>query len=272
MDISLQVFLICLALGGVVGFLAGLLGIGGGLIIVPVLIVLFPYAGINDDVLMPMVLATSLAAILLTAISTLLTHHRNGNIPHFFLPQLLVGVAVGGLAGGYFADFIASEYLKLFFAVFAILMSIQMWFGSKQADGCKDSIPSYPPIKLFLVSCLIGAIASLLGIGGGVLLVPFLTSVVKLDLRRAIGASAAVGFVVAAMGTIGYLAAGLSTVVSLPSWSVGYVYFPALFGIICVSLFTAPVGVNIAQRLPVKVLKRCFSLLLFIVAVEILIN
>lgn len=258
-------------LGAIVGFLAGLLGIGGGLVIVPVLIVVLPMTGLGPDALMPMVLATSLAAIVLTAISTLLTHHRKKNIPYHFLPPLLIGVGLGGLMGGYFADLIPSNYLKWFFAIFAILMSIQMWFGAKKAENSITNLPDYSVVKLFFVCFIIGVVASLLGIGGGVLLVPFLTSVVKLDMRRSIGASAAVGFVVAAMGSLGYLGAGLSTHVSLPSWSLGYIYLPALIGIISLSMFMAPVGVSVAQRLPVKILKRCFSILLFIVAAEILI-
>jgi len=264
--------MICLALGGAVGFFAGLLGIGGGLIIVPALILLLPLTGLPADSTMPMVLATSLAAILLTAISTLITHHKKRNIPHFFLPPMLLGVGVGGLAGGFFADIIPSNILKILFAVFAMLMAIQMWVGAKQTDGCNETNPRFSSYSLFAVCLLIGVIASLLGIGGGVLLVPFLTAVVKLDMRRAIGASAAVGFVVAAMGSIGYLGAGLKSSMVLPQWSIGYVYMPALLGIICVSLFTAPLGVIVAQRLPVKVLKRCFSILLFIVAAEIFIG
>lgn len=270
MDISLQIFLMCLALGAVVGFLAGLLGIGGGLVIVPALILMLPLTGIAPDALMPVVLATSLAAIVLTAISTLVTHYRRRNIPRFFLPQMLVGVGLGGLAGGYFADLIPSDYLQVFFAIFAMLMAIQMWYGAKKAEGEFIERPEYSSVTLTVVCFIIGVIASLLGIGGGVLLVPFLTSVVKLDMRRSIGASAAVGFAVAAMGSIGYLGAGLSSSITLPTWSLGYIYLPALMGIICLSMFTAPLGVSVAQRLPVKVLKRCFSVLLFIVAAEII--
>lgn len=272
MDIALQIFLYCLILGGAVGFFAGLLGIGGGLVIVPALIILLPLTGIPPESLMPMVLATSLAAILLTAISTLFTHHKKGNIPHFCLPPLLIGVGFGGLVGGYCADSISSDLLQILFSIFAILMSLQMWFGAKKIDGCCDTRPEYKSLTLFVACFVIGIISSLLGIGGGVLLVPFLTSVVKLDMRRSIGASAAVGFVVACMGTVGYLTAGLSGSHMLPNWSFGYIYLPALLGIICVSLFTAPLGVRVAQNLPVMMLKRCFSILLFVVAAEILLS
>jgi len=271
-DIALQIFLYCLILGSCVGFLAGLLGIGGGLVIVPALIILLPLTGVSSDSLMPMVLATSLAAILLTAISTLVTHHKKGNIPRFFLPPLLIGVGCGALVGGYFADSVPSDLLQIMFAIFAILMSVQIWFGAKKIDGCCKTRPEYNSLILFFVCFVIGAISSLLGIGGGVLLVPFLTMIVKLDMRRSIGVSAAVGFVVAIMGTIGYLTAGLSMTHPLTDWSVGYIYLPALLGIICVSLFTAPLGVCAAQYVSVAVLKRCFSFLLFVVAAEILLG
>jgi len=272
LDIALQILAICLALGAVVGFLAGLLGIGGGLIIVPVLLVLLPLAGVNEQALMPMVLGTSLAAILLTSSSTLFMHHRLGNIPRPILPYILSGVGLGALIGSYFADTIPSHLLKLFFACFVIIMSLQMWLGSKKADGCADTLPDIPSSKLTAVSGLIGSLSSLLGIGGGVLLVPYLTSVTKLDMRRAIGASSAAGFVVSLMGSFGYMWSGLHTALTLPPWSMGYIYLPAFVGIICVSLFTAPVGVKVAKKLQVKVLKRCFAVLLFIVGTKILIG
>ncbi|PKF56036.1 hypothetical protein CW748_11175 [Alteromonadales bacterium alter-6D02] len=269
---ALQILLLCLSLGAVVGFLAGMLGIGGGLVIVPVLLALLPLAGVTDPVLMPMVLGTSLAAILLTSISTLLAHHRADNIPYHFVSVLIVGIGFGALVGGYSADLIPSEILKLFFACFVLLMSLQMWVGSKnnQQDLSTDVKPA--KVQLSVVSVFIGGIASLLGIGGGVLLVPYLTSVVKLDMRKAIGASAAGGFFVALMGSMGYLWAGLHTDAVLPKWSLGYIYLPALVGIISVSLFTAPLGVKVAKRLPIKVLKRCFAVLLFVVGTKILIG
>ncbi len=272
MDIALQILAFCLLLGALVGFLAGLLGIGGGLVIVPVLLVLLPLTQVSDQVLMPMVLGTSLAAILLTSISTLIAHHRSGNIPKKILPYILSGIGFGALVGSYFADTIPSHLLKLFFACFVILMSFQMWLGAKKTEHTNRPLSQLPKAKLVGVSSIIGTLSSLLGIGGGVILVPYLTSVEKLDMRRTIGASASGGFVVASMGSLGYLWAGLHTKQLLPEWSLGYIYLPAFIGIICLSLFTAPLGVKVAKQLPVKVLKRCFSVLLFIVGTKILIG
>lgn len=272
MDIALQILAFCLLLGAIVGFLAGLLGIGGGLVIVPVLLVLLPLAQVGEQVLMPMVLGTSLAAILLTSVSTLSAHHRCGNIPIQILPFILSGIGLGALVGSYFADTIPSHILKLFFACFVILMSLQMWLGSKKIEHQTQPLKTLPKGKLVSVSGVIGTLSSLLGIGGGVILVPYLTTVEKIDMRQAIGASAAGGFVVASMGSLGYLWAGLHTSEILPEWSLGYIYLPAFVGIICFSLFTAPVGVKVAKKLPVKILKRCFSVLLFIVGTKILIG
>lgn len=271
MDIALQILALCMALGAIVGFLAGLLGIGGGLVIVPVLLVLLPATQIGEQALMPMVLGTSLAAILLTSISTLFAHQRLGNIPIAILPPLLSGIGIGALIGSYFADAIPSYLLKLFFACFVILMSLQMWLGAKKsASAISNTQP--PKLKLFSVSSVVGGISSLLGIGGGVILVPYLTTVEKLDMRHAIGASAAGGFAVACMGSLGYLWAGMHTAMPLPTWSLGYIYLPAFVGIISFSLFTAPIGVKVAKKLPVKILKRCFAVLLFVVGIEILIG
>lgn len=272
LDIALHIFTVCLLLGAVVGFLAGLLGIGGGLVIVPVLLVLLPTAGVAPQILMPIVLGTSLAAILLTSISTLFAHRSSGNFPSQMMPLILSGVGTGALIGSYFADAIPSDVLKLFFACFVILMSAQMWLGSKAVDGCQHGHPSYSSSGLSCVSLFIGGVSSLLGIGGGVLLVPYLTMVTKLNMHRAVATSAVSGLVVASMGSLGYLWAGMHTSVTLPTWSLGYIYLPAFFGIIAISLFTAPIGVKVAKKLPVKTLKRCFAVLLFIVGTKILIG
>lgn len=272
LDVALVVFFWCLALGALAGFLAGLLGIGGGLVIVPVLIILLPLTSIDLQLLMPMVLGTSLAAILLTSVSTLLAHRRSGNIPGNILPPLIVGVGVGALFGSYFADAIPSRTLMLMFGLFVILMSLQMWFGSKKPDASADKdmvIPNHT--GLLFVSTIIGGLSSLLGVGGGIMLVPFL-SWKGVRMLRAVGASAACGLVVSSMGSLGYLWAGLHTDYTLPQWSFGYIYLPALLGIIAVSLFTAPLGVKVAKLLPVKFLKRCFSVLLLLVGTKILVG
>lgn len=272
MDVALIIFLWCLGLGALSGFLAGLLGIGGGLVIVPVLIVLLPLTAIDSQLLMPMALGTSLAAILLTSISASLAHKRLLNIPVQLLPPLMIGIGLGALSGSYFADAIAGNTLKLMFAIFVIIMAFQMWLGSKKiVMNAADSDGAVNRISLFLVSIIIGGLSSVLGIGGGMMMVPFLTWSGVL-MTRAVAASAVCGLAVASMGSLGYLWAGLHTSYSLPQWSFGYIYLPALAGIITVSLFTAPLGVKAARQMPAKLLKRGFSVLLLSVGIKILVS
>jgi len=271
LDIAIFILVICIFVGTIVGFLAGLLGIGGGLIIVPVLLALLPLTSISEHALMPMVLGTSLAAIFLTSIATLSTHRRLGNIPREILPFFAFGIGSGALIGSYFADMIPSYILQLFFACFVILMSVQMWLGAKKLQHVGGE-SSHSRLKLVSVSALIGTLSSLLGVGGGVMSVPYLTAIEKLDMRLAIGASACGGVVIALMGSLGYLWAGLHTSYTLPQWSIGYIYLPAFLGFITLSLFTAPIGVRVAKKMPVKLLKRCFSVLLFVVGTKILIG
>jgi len=271
-DVALTIFLWCLGLGALSGFMAGLLGIGGGLVIVPVLIFLLPLTSMDLNLLMPMALGTSLAAILLTSVSATLAHKRLFNIPVKLLPPLLCGIGLGALCGSYFADSIAGNTLKLMFASFVIIMAAQMWLGSKKVEITADDGDSKinRPL-LFAVSIVIGGLSSVLGIGGGMMMVPLLTWSGIL-MTRAVAASAVCGLAVASMGSVGYLWAGLHTSYQLPPWSFGYIYLPALAGIITFSLFTAPLGVKVARKMPPKLLKRGFSLLLLSVGLKMFVN
>ena len=271
-DVALIIFLWCLALGALSGFMAGLLGIGGGLVIVPVLIFLLPLTAIDLNLLMPMALGTSLAAIFLTSVSATLAHKRLLNIPVTLLPPLLCGIGFGALCGSYFADSIAGATLKLMFACFVLLMALQMWRGSNTVEKKADnSDAQVNKLLLFFASIIIGGLSSVLGIGGGMMMVPLLTWSGIL-MTRAVAASAVCGLAVASMGSVGYLWAGLHTSYALPQWSFGYIYLPALAGIITLSLFTAPLGVKAARVMPPQLLKRGFSVLLMSVGLKMLVS
>ncbi|QBG37510.1 sulfite exporter TauE/SafE family protein [Litorilituus sediminis] len=258
------VFLSCIALGAVVGFLAGLLGIGGGLIVVPALVYLLPQLGVNETVVMPLALGTSLAAIVITSSSAALAHHKNNNIPWHLAKPLMMLVAIGALMGAFIADALSTQALKTFFASVVILLATYMLLSiSSQKER---ELPS----KLVLqgISWLTGIIASLMGMAGGAILVPAL-SYFGMPLRHSIGIATACGVLVALFGSLGYIITGLSQD-ALPQWSLGYIYLPALLGVIISSSMLAPLGVKFASKLPVKTLKKCFAVFLIFVAIEMI--
>ena len=264
MTILLQVFLFCLLLGAFVGFSAGLLGIGGGLLIVPALLYLLPQVGVTAEQLPHIAIATSLAAIILTSFSSARAHQHRKNINWSLCFRILPGILVGASTSGFIAELIPAIHLQKAFAVFVILMAIQMAFPVK-LDSAR-SLPSLP--KLVIFSILVALIASLMGIGGGVLLVPFLTFY-GLQMHNAVGISSVMGLFIALFGSLGYIIAGWG-VQGLPSWTLGYVYLPALSGIVITSILMAPVGVKAATIWPTSVLKKIFSVLLFGIGLKLM--
>jgi len=264
MSLLFIVFFSCIVLGSIVGFLAGVLGIGGGLIIVPTLVYLLPLLGINSDIVMPIALATSLGAIVITSSSAALAHHKNNNIDWDLAKPLMIVVALGALLGAFIADFLSAQALTNFFAVMVLLLALYMLMS---IAFTKDrTMPS--TVVLQFISGLMGIIASLMGIAGGAILVPALTYF-GLSMRKSIGIATVCGVMVALFGSLGYIITGLGQA-NLPSWSIGYIYLPALLGIIISSSLFAPIGVKYASKLPVKMLKKFFALFLILVAIKML--
>ncbi|MBW8183638.1 sulfite exporter TauE/SafE family protein [Shewanella nanhaiensis] len=264
MDSMVLVFISCLALGAFIGFMAGLLGIGGGVIAVPALLILLPSIGFSSEILPHVAIATSLAAIILTSLSSAQAHHRRGNIPWPIFKTMLPGLILGSICSGFIAKMISAEQLQLIFAFFIILMAIQMVFPFRVAAENKP-LPS--TLFLFLTSVIIAIIAALMGIGGGILLIPFL-SWCGLQMRNAIGFSSASGLFISLFGSLGYVVAGWQ-VSGLPSGTLGYVYLPALLGIVITSVLMAPLGVRAATHWPTPILKRIFALLLIVTGIKL---
>jgi uncharacterized membrane protein YfcA len=265
----LIIFISCVFLGSIVGFLAGLLGIGGGLVVVPALVYLLPTLVVENGVLstevvMPMALATSLAAIVMTSSSAALAHHKNGNIPWALTKPLMILVALGALLGAFIADLLSAKALTSFFGIAVMLLASYMLL-SIRTERSRD-LPSQ--IKLQVISFVTGIIASLMGIAGGAILVPVLTYF-GLPLRHCIGIATVCGVMVALFGSFGYILSGLDNQL-LPQWSLGYVYLPALLGLVSTSSLFAPVGVKYAGKLPVKTLKKCFAVFLMMVALKVI--
>jgi len=260
------IFISCLCLGALAGFLAGLLGIGGGLIIVPALVHLLPLLGISNEVIMPIALATSLSAIVITSSSAAIAHNKNKNIPWGIAKPLMLVVAFGALLGAFIADRLSAQALTNFFAGAVIVLASYMLVSIRSKSS--REMPS--KIKLQFISLITGVIASLMGMAGGAILVPVL-SYFGMPLRHCIGIATVCGVMVALFGSLGYIISGLDNDL-LPVWSVGYVYLPALLGVVLTSSMFAPIGVKFAAKLPVQTLKKFFAIFLIIVAIKMILT
>ena len=249
-------------LGLVVGFVAGLLGVGGGLIIVPVLIVLLHANGLAAGMEPQLALGTSLASILFTSLSSVRAHHHHGAVEWPLVRRIAPGILLGTLAGAVLAAQMSAWVLKVFFIAFLFYAAFQMWLDFKPAPH--RGLPGRTGTTL--AGTVIGGVSSWVGIGGGTLSVPFMLWH-NVPLHRAIATSAAIGFPIAIAGATGYVVGGWGAS-GLPGGSLGFVYLPALAGIVAGSVLTAPLGARTAHRLPVRPLKRIFALLLLALALR----
>lgn len=259
----MEIFLSCLALGAVVGFLAGLFGIGGGLIIVPALTYLLPMANIPNEYLMSMALGTSFSTIVVTAFSAAHRHHKLGNvdwnISKFFIPALMLSVFLAGLV----IVNVPKENMSKIFAVIVLFLAFKMLFSLKKSTAEMKPIT---PQSTFIAGSLIGIISSMAGIAGGAFIVPYLNSR-GIEMKRAIGTSSFCGALLGLSGSLSFMLSGWG-LPNLPDYSLGYIYLPALFGITLTSFFTSKLGASAANVLPVPVLKKAFAVLLVCIAIN----
>ncbi|MDN3377611.1 MULTISPECIES: sulfite exporter TauE/SafE family protein [unclassified Pseudoalteromonas] len=256
----------CAILGCGVGFLAGLLGIGGGLVIVPILSsILLHFEILPAEQVVIGAIATSLASILFTSTSSAIAHHKNGNVPWDLAPWVMTGVALGALISGFIAALLPESVVRLVFAVSVVLIAIKMFFSKSTSTNERD-IPNKGVLTIF--TTLTGGLSAMIGIGGGALLVPLLTFF-SVDMKKAIGCASACGIVIALFGSLGYVSSG-SAYFSLEDGFAGFVYLPALFGIVCTSWFMAPVGAKATHYLPVATIKKIFAALLVVTAIKMI--
>ncbi|MGF1766820.1 sulfite exporter TauE/SafE family protein [Enterovibrio makurazakiensis] len=268
-DVLLLV-LYCAVLGSGVGFLAGLLGIGGGLVIVPVLsIILLHFEVLPSEQVVVAAIATSLASILFTSTSSALAHHKKGNIPWEIAPWIMVGVAIGALISGFMAALLPERIVRLVFAVSVVLIALKMFYSSTKSDSSTERQMPHSGV-LTILTTITGGLSAMIGIGGGALLVPLLTFF-SLDMKKAIGCASACGIVIALFGSIGYISSG-SAHFTLEDGFVGFVYLPALLGIVCTSWFMAPLGAKATTALPVSTIKKVFAVLLLAMAANMMLN
>lgn len=253
-----------LSTGAVAGFFAGLLGVGGGVVVVPVLTMIFAGQGFPANEVLHLALGTSMATILFTSLSSLRAHHAHQAVLWPVMRRLTPGILVGTLLGAQLAAWISSRSLSIFFVSFMLMVAFQMVANLRPKPT--RSLPGRA--GLGVAGGLIGAIASLAAMGGGALTVPYL---IWCNVRphQAIGTSAAVGLPIALGGTVGYVWNGWGHP-GLPAGSLGFVYLPALGVILLASVMTAPIGARLAHRLPIKVLKRVFAGLLLLLSGKML--
>lgn len=259
-----ELLIILLFLGSFVGLLSGLLGIGGGLIVVPAMVFSLPYFRVPQEQVMHVALATSLATIIVTSGSSAFNHFKLGNIDFFAIKWLVPGVVTGGVAGSYVAEFIPHHYLPKVFAVIVLITAVQMGTSVKMTG--KRTMPT--PAKTSLSGLIIGIVSTLAGIGGGSMSVPFLNHH-GIEMRKAVGCSSFCGCLLAASGMLGFVFHGYAQQ-GLPDYSLGYVYLPALFAIVASSVLTTRIGAKLAIRLTTAKLKKIFAVFLVFVSLLML--
>jgi hypothetical protein len=261
-----EIMLVYLLVGAIAGLLAGLLGVGGGLVIVPALAWLFARQGFPADYLMQLAVGSSLATILFTSLASVRAHHARGSVRWDLWRAMLPGILLGALAGALLARGIRSEHLRLFFGLFECLVALQLLFG------LRAQVRDVGPDRRWLLPAggVIGLISALLGIGGGTLSVPYLRWQ-GIDMRQAVGTAAASGLPIALAGAAGFWLAGLG-IEPLPTWSSGFLYWPAIGGIVLTSVLTAPLGAALAHRLPRARLQRLFGLVLLAIGLRMLVS
>ena len=253
-----------LMLGAFAGTVAGLLGVGGGLIIVPVLIILFSQFHFPAEFVVHIAVGTSLASIVMTSLSSTWAHHQHAAVLWPVAWRLAPGIVVGAFIGAAIADVMKAGSLRTFFGLFELLVAIQMMLNVKPA--AHRQLPGN--LGISTAGSAIGIISAIVGIGGGTLTVPFLVWC-NTGMRKAVATSAACGLPIAIAGSSAYILTGLNEV-NLPDATIGYIYLPAFAGIVVTSMLFAPIGAKLAHRLPVVTLKKIFAVLLLVLGLRML--
>jgi len=256
-------FFASVLLGAVSGIFAGLFGLGGRLVIVPILAMLLSGQGVVYELTMIMAVATSLATIIFTSMASARAHHRLGAVVWHKVFNLVPGIVIGTIAGAVIADLIAADVLRYIFIAYLLAVGTQLALQVKPSAGV-----AFSKSVEAAVAVVIGLLSAILGIGGGTLVVPYLLKS-GVPMHNAVAVASACGGFIALVGAVSFMLLGWN-IQSLPAWSFGYIYLPAFFGIALSSIFTAPMGAKLASKLPAKQLKRYFSLLLFVMAAKLI--
>lgn len=244
-------------LGTCTGFLAGLLGIGGGMLMVPFMTFILSSKGFPADYTVKMAVATSLATICFTSLSSVRAHHQRGAVLWPVARLLAPGILVGSALGAQIAVAMPGKVLSVLFALFVGFSATQMFLDRKPKPT--RTLPAGP--GMFAMGGLIGMLSALVGAGGAFISVPFMTWC-NVKIHNAVGTSSALGFPIALAGTLGYVWAGID-MPQMPAGSVGYIYLPALVIISIASMAMAPLGARTAHRMDIRPLKKVFATVLY---------
>jgi uncharacterized membrane protein YfcA len=268
--LTLEILLLYFAVGAFVGFLAGLFGVGGGLVIVPVLVFIFTgdlwdAPPIPQNLIMHIAIGTALATIMVTSLSSMRAHHQHGGVLWSAVWQLTPGIVIGTLIGAVLVDQLPNGTLRIVFGIFELLVAAQIGLGVRATPH--RQLPGWTGMTA--MAFIIGGVSAIVGIGGGTLTVPFLAWC-NVGMRQAVATSAACGLPIAVAGTVGFMVAGWNEA-QLPAWSSGYIYWPAFAGIATASVLSAPFGARLAHTLPVAKLKRYFSIFLALLGIRMLV-
>ena len=262
----LEIFLYCAAFGILSGVLSGLLGIGGGIVIVPFVAWLLTSNGMPAESIMQTAVATSLATIIITSISAVLAQHRRGAIDWKVVKILTPGIAIGAWFGADLAHLLSSELLATIFGSFLLLNGLRMVMNLKSKPH--RQLPSTVPLGI--AGSVMGALSTLVGIGGGTITVPYMTWH-NVPIKNAIALGSACGLPIALFGAFSFAVIGAQAA-NLPDSNIGYINIPAFLGISCTSLFAATLGVHLSHTVPTEALKKFFSVILIIVGVKMLLG
>jgi uncharacterized membrane protein YfcA len=261
-----MIYLLFLLIGAVSGLLSGMLGIGGGVIIIPCLVYLFEFINIPSSDLMQMALGTSISAVVLNTLFASRVHIKNKNYLEKPLKVLIASVIFGSIIGAIVAKYLPSLFLKEFFAFFEIAIGFFIFYQKINEEGDQHNLPrSY---KLFFIGTAVSFLSSILGIAGGVIMVPLLMHY-RVPMRKAVGTSTITSVFIALVGGLIYGLAGINKI-TVP-YSFGFIYLPAFACIALGSVFSASYGAKLVLKLPVKILKRFFGLILIGIGIVMII-
>ncbi len=255
-----------LAIGTVMGFFAGMLGIGGGALVVPLVIMLFEAQDLPNEHILHLAVGTAMAGVLFTSVSSLRAHAARGAVRWEVFRRITPGILLGGLIGGLIAGMLPTRWFALIFTALVYYAATTMLFEFKPRPS--RQLPG--PAGMFVAGMAISGFSALVAIGGAVMSIPLMVFC-NVPILQAIGTAAAIGFPIAASGTAGYVLSGWHAT-GLPPYSLGFVYLPALAGIVVASTLTAPAGAAVAHRVPARRLRQIVAVLFYILATRMLLK